>query len=207
MGKKYIVEVNHGERLYRARVGEDGVPSLSYIGSTESLTPYTAPDLEKVNREKDALYDEARDRGYAEGRARGYQEGLFDEWEAARKIICEMDCEDHMKIFGGDNLDYIFALSPTTVIEKLKAYEQEQNKIIKVGDIVRMKGAPEIEIWVTDVSDEDGGRLSGLALKTVGDNCEIGDTYAYREIQKFERTGRHYDVATVLEKMRGEQNG
>lgn len=197
MGKKYIVEVNHGERLYRARVGEDGVPSLSYIGSTESLTPYTAPDLEKV-----------REEAYKEGREAGTKDGKCEAWEAARKIVSDFSCTTLKHIFNTAMFAVILRdYTASEAIEKLKAYEQEQNKIIKVGDIVRMKGAPEIEIWVTDVSDEDGGRLSGLALKTVGDNCEIGDTYAYREIQKFERTGRHYNVAAVLEKMRGEQDG
>ena len=86
---------------------------------------------------------------------------------------------------------------------KIKEYEDGKQEI-KVGDIVRLKSAPEIEIWVTDISDEDGGRLSGLALKSVGDNCEIGATYAYREIYMFERTGKHYDVAAVLAKMKGE---
>lgn len=165
-----------------------------------------APDLEQVRKE---AYDEGYVSGskedYDEAYLKGYNQGLADAWEAARKIIRmpEGDLLDLFDVYSSvcTPVQVMLKYDASEVIAKIKEYEDGKQEI-KVGDIVRLKSAPEIEIWVTDISDEDGGRLSGLALKSVGDNCEIGDTYAYREIYMFERTGKHYDVATVLEKMR-----
>jgi len=110
------------------------------------------------------------------------------------------------KVFGSGGWAFIEKHTASEAIEKIRQYEQKQEEI-QVGDVVRVKNAPEVEIWVTYISDEDGGLLSGLALKTVGDSCNAGDTYANRNIYNFERTGKHYDVPTVLEKMRGEKDG
>ena len=142
---------------------------------------------------------------------KAYQSGLNDTWKAVRKIALPVGlggikASEVKKIFGVDWQYVLMNCTPATAIEKILQYEQEKEQI-HVGDVVRVKNAPEVEIWVTYISDEDGGLLSGLALKTVGDNCDIGDTYANRNIYNFERTGKHFDVSTVLEKMRGEKDG
>lgn len=130
-----------------------------------------------------------------------YQKGLSDAWEAARTL---WNTPNRKEIFGHTTFNTVLTtLTAQEAIEKIRQHEQEKEEI-KVGDVVRVKNAPEIEIWVTDISDEDGGLLSGLALKKVDDNCDMGDTYANRNIYNFERTGKHYDVPTVLEKMREE---
>lgn len=156
----------------------------------ENLTPYTEPDLEQVRKE---AYEDGYNAGFGRKIDASYQEGLSDAWEAARKIICEMDYEDHMKIFGGDNLDYIFALSPTTVIEKLKAYEQEQE--YRVGD-----------------EFENGAGRKFVVLKMDGKEIDRyidgdGKTYVMKEkYSVMRKTGRSFpEIAAVLEKMRGEQ--
>lgn len=200
MKKKYIIELEEPEmfddrKFYTCSQMPWWALSENIV---ENLTPYVESDLEKVKKEAyDKGYMAAHVKSHIETRG-SYQQGLNDAWEAARTL---WNTTNRKEIFGYTTFNTVLmALTAQEAVEKIRQYEQEQNKIIK-GDIVRMKGAPEIEIWVTDISDEDGGRLSGLALKSVRDNCEIGDTYAYREIHQFERTGRHYDVPTVLEKM------
>ena len=108
-----------------------------------------------------------------------------------------MDYEDHMKIFGGDNLDYIFALSPTTVIEKLKAYEQKQEEI-KVGDEVENTQTG-VKFIVTHQWENNRGEqgVSGLNYE-----CSAFSTV----LDLVRKTGRHFpEIAAALEKMRGER--
>lgn len=210
MGKKYIIELLDDFPSEFKGIIVFGLTPSNQISAkpipVEDLTPYTEPDLERVRKE---AYDEGYVSGskedYDEAYLKGYNQGLADAWEAARKIIRmpEGDLLDLFDVYSSvcTPVQVMLKYDASEVIAKIKEYEDGKQEI-KVGDIVRLKSAPEIEIWVTNISDEDGGRLSGLALKSVGDNCEIGDTYAYREIYMFERTGKHYDVATVLEKMR-----
>ena len=170
------------------------------------------PDLERIKKT-------AHDDGYSEGYQAGREDlnrvmSVVPDVEQVRKEAYENGYEralvdvreEHVcqtcVYFERDENEEPCVRCPRNFGDQYMPKQEE----IKVGDIVRLKSAPEIEIWVTDVSDEDGGRLSGLALKSVSDNCEIGDTYAYRDIHRFERTGMHYNVATVLEKMRGEQS-
>ncbi len=221
MGKKYIIEMKENERLYKAKLDAFNGPVIQEIAGA----PYNEPDLERVRKEayekgfKDAAHNceetctlvaKARNEGYNEGQKVGERHGMKSAWWAARKVALSgedggLPTSEYCEIFGhGVHFGKVFkTFTAEEVIAKIKTYEQEQDEI-RVGDIVRLKSAPEIEIWVTDISNKDGGRLYGLALKTVGDNCEIGDTYAYQNIHKFERTGKHCDVATVLEKLREE---
>lgn len=191
MGKKYIIELPENTHWIQWIIEstKDHHPYMDFK-QVEDLTPYTEPDIEQVRKE---AYDQGYYIGYRRYLNKSYEDGIKGSWDAARKIICEMDDEDRMKIFGGDNLDYIFALSPTTVIKKLKAYEQEQE--YRVGD--------EFEIG-------DGQKF--IVLKMDGKEIDRyidgdGKTYVMKEKYRVMRkTGRHFpEIATVLEKMRGEQ--
>ena len=209
----------------------------NWLNTNIPLMPYTEHDLEQIKKEafkngydaacKDIDIKSKTNAAYRKGyqdatvkissdeqaiAEKAYQSGLNDAWEAARKI-CLNESDGGLSaitvhdIFNTEHYrDALRDYTPAKAIEKIRQYEQKQEEI-KVGDVVRVKNAPEVEIWVTYISDEDGGLLSGLALKTVGDNCDIGDTYANRNIYNFERTGKHYDVPTDLEKMRGEKDG
>ena len=191
---KYIIDV--GDAYVRHALGRKLIIPVIINNDTEywvntniQLTPYTEPDTEKVREE--------------------VLEAIREEVLEAVSRIYDIPQDDRGGIFPKATYyvsDIVRKYSASEIIEKIRQYEREQEEI-KAGDVVRMKNAPEIEIWVTDISDEDGGLLSGLALKTVGDNCDIGDTYANRNIYNFERTGKHYDVPTVLENMRGGQDG
>ena len=201
MGKKYIIEM---EDMMFHKTGESGSETFLWRvkgfnslvfdrAGIGKLTPYTEPDIEQVRKE---AYDQGYYIGYRRYLNKSYEDGIKGSWDAARKIICEMDDEDRMKIFGGDNLDYIFALSPTTVIKKLKAYEQEQEQEeIKVGD-----------------EFENGAGQKFVVLKMDGKEIDRyidseGKTYVMAEKYRVMRkTGRSFpEIVSVLEKMRGEQ--
>jgi len=129
-----------------------------------------------------------------------YQRGLNDAWEAARKIA-NMPYGEEEKVFGSGGWKFIINHTASEAIEKIRQYEQEQEEQIAKGDVVRMKSAPEIEIFVTYADEE---YVSGIALTEVDDCCEIGDQYTDIVIHKVEKTGRHYEIAEVLRKMREE---
>lgn len=80
----------------------------------------------------------------------------------------------------------------------------EPEEQITKGDVIRIKSTPEIEILVTYADEE---YVSGIALTEVDDNCEIGDQYIDIRISNVEKTGKHYDIVSVLQKMREESNG
>lgn len=98
------------------------------------LTPYTEPDLERVRKE---AYAE----GYKEGMQlsiddaklkEAYQRGLADAWECARKIA-NMYSEERRKIFGENFIQKIHSIySASEAIEKIRVYEQEQEKSARV---------------------------------------------------------------------------
>lgn len=205
---KYIITFDDN-----SEVEEDGV---KYFRCTEvpwsytseiiisKLTPYTEPDTEKVNAEKDKIYDEARARGYDEGRARGYQEGLFDAWEAARKIGSNSMCS--LKEIGFDFgqcvvNDYnpswfvVKNYSASECIEKIRQYEHEQEKI-KVGDEVIGIYSSGEQTKPFVITKWDSNYYFGIYSDS-GKPCQGG--------LKLQKTGRHFpaiaEAAEVLRKM------
>lgn len=125
-----------------------------------------------------------------------YQRGLDEAWEAARKISL-MSPDEIEKVFPGAakynryNLGY----SGVEVIAKLKAYEdkQKEDDRIEVGDEVIWK-TENITLIVTSTYE-----ASGL------DWCDgvAQDGKVYRTlIENDRKTGKHYDIASILEAMR-----
>lgn len=80
----------------------------------------------------------------------------------------------------------------------------EPKEQITKGDIVRIKSTPEVEILVTYADEE---YVSGIALTEVDDNCEIGDQYTNIRICNVEKTGKYYDIVSVLQKMKEASDG
>ena len=160
------------------------------------LTPYTEPDMEKVNAEKDKIYDEARARGYDEGRARGYQEGLFDAWDAARKIVLSREdgglfgYEERKAVFGCGNYMALKTFLAPEAIEKIRQWEDK--KIFKPGnEVVSTCGV-------------------GIVTKVTRTGVELfhkdGST-GYDKFEAVKKTGRHFpEFVELLAKMKGESN-
>lgn len=220
MRKKYIIELEENEHLYKTEMVL-GEPVLCGV----LAEPYTVPDLEKILEQAKAdAYQEGLKDGQAvtlaneqnnafnngykkcledmeqvrkEERDRGYEDGyecgLDDAWKAARTII-EMDWEDKNKIFGKDVflLSNIFSDNTAAeAIEKLKQYEKEQEGF-HVGD---------------EFENETGKKF--VVLKTNGSEIDRyidadGQTYHMNVKYKVMRkTGRHFpEITTFFEKMR-----
>lgn len=128
---------------------------------------------------------------YNEDYLAGYAKGLKDAWEVARKIGGAVEDggytgEQLANIFGSANYQTAFELSAETAIEKIKAYEEKQNKI-RVGDVVKRKNGGETMIvtkitvrttFCGDITTIDGVKENGQICS--GDNMN------------WEKTGRHY---------------
>lgn len=206
MEKKYIIELKDNTAwLQWVNVVDDGQVYFDFK-YPEDLTPYTEPDLEQIRKE---TYEE----GYKEGMQLSiddaklkeeYKHGLSDAWEAARKIW-EYGTTTLREIFGEGimRMDYFMKFTASEAIEKIRQYEQKKEEQITKGDVVRIKSAPEVEILVTHA---DGGHVSGIALTELGDSCKIGDQYTDISIHKVEKTGEHYEIAEILQKMKGSES-
>ena len=205
MGKKYIVEIGRLERLYKAYVNGNGKPNITWLSPEVDLTPYTEPDLEQVKKE---AYDE----GYADakgGYENGFENGMIVAWDAARKII-HMPEGDLLNIFTEcysavcTALQVILKYDAPEAIEKIRQYEQEQEEYHIGDEVIRhyknefMEGDDAPSIFL---SEEDGN------FRCIAFNGRSIIIAEYPKHQ-YRKTGRHFpEIATVLEKMRGEQDG
>ena len=113
------------------------------------------------------------------------------------RCFLEVACENREPYFFINRVD---SLTPYTEPD----LEQEQEEQITKGDIVLIRSTPEVEIFVTYADEE---YVSGIALTKVDGYCEIGDQYIDIRISDVEKTGKHYDIVSVLQKMREESNG
>jgi hypothetical protein len=129
-----------------------------------------------------------------------YQRGLEDAWEAARKII--LNCEDGgvsgvvlREVFDTRNTyKVINDNTASEAIAKLKAYEDKQKDRVEVGDEVRTRdGAPSHTFLVTKVTDS---HVCGIS------NDGSWNYWTKDEVTK---TGKHYDIASILEAMRNDR--
>ena len=207
MGKKYIIELEdkpfhngNGDFLYRVKGFNSLVFDMTGVGK---LTPYTEPDLEQVRKEafKNGYDAACKDIDIKSKINAAYRKGLEDAWEASRKVVA-LSTVDRRNVFGSEYMYTILEKhTASEAIEKIRQYEQESEEKITKGDVVRIKSAPEVEIFVTYADEE---HVSGIALTEVDGNCEIGDQYTDIVIHKVEKTGSHYEIAEVLRKMREE---
>lgn len=125
-----------------------------------------------------------------------YQRGMEDAWTAARKIADIWESGENDKwIIVDDSLPITFAsYSASETIERIRQHEWEQEQI-QVGDevIAKFSGIKYVIVKVK------GSRLIGFSTEWA--TCDI-------DAQFVEKTGRHFpEIATALEKMRGEQDG
>ena len=137
--------------------------------------------------------DEAYQKGYEEGRKVGIKDGMCEAWEAARKIVADTGhggfamgalCE----IFGTRSYTYIMNENTAQeAVDKIKAYEHKDSDRIEVGDEVEAAFGTAV---VTYCEEE-----------TVGYLYSTGTT-GFDEPRNVKKTGRHFDIASILEAMR-----
>jgi len=187
---KYIIELN--DKCARGivvfgKTDEGVISTTQYVENLEVL------NSDYINEHFGDLQDTA------------YQRGLDDAWEAARKLFSSMADSDIEKGFpiewnnGGFNA--LMNLQPQEAIEKLKAYEEKQkhDDKIEVGD--------EVE-WDNDFT---GDRFIVTRIyQPYGkkEQCDgiddDGDVYRAVLIESLVKTGRHFDIASILEDMRND---
>ena len=209
---KYIIEV--GDAYAEHICGKGDMLCLpvrinefenNWMNTNISLTPYTEPDIEKAREEEyEKGYQDATAKISSDEQAiaeKAYQSGLNDAWKAARKIACagahggyHIDTKIH--IFGAADYSYILAnYNAPEAIEKIRQYEQKQEEI-QVGDEVK-DDKDDIGVC-TEISYSANSMHIMYADGTATDISLTGVT----------KTGLHFpEIAAVLEKMRGEQDG
>ena len=211
MEKKYVVQIpEHAVRIVVVGIDEDG-EIYTYGLSVCNLDSYTEPDLEQVRKEG---YEKGYETGYEDGynepgknQQEAYQRGLSDAWEAARKFMSEViDARFRnnfmVEIFRWDNaVGAMKVYSASEAIEKIRQYEQEKDSEIKVGDEVQFKNTGSKFVVTRIFASEEGRKCEGL----------FDDGEVYERVLdggNVEKTGRTCpEIAAVLEKMRGEQDG
>ncbi len=186
---KYIIDVGdayvrHGlERtlVIPVRINEH---EDHWMDTRIPVTPYTEPDMEKVREE---AYRQGYDTGYGTKVNEFYEQGLVDAEEG--KATCQY-CEYQYL----DDTEEPCKKCCKAYMNKYKPKAKEQQ--IQVGDEVRnIKNG-----WTAVVS-----KIDGECMTLMGTTGALGDGY---DVNWFTKTGRHFpEIAAVLEKMRGGQDG
>ena len=124
-----------------------------------------------------------------------YQRGLEDAWECAKKLFSTMSETEIEKVFPVEwksGFSGLMQMKPQYAIAKLKAYEEKQNDKIEVGD--------EVEPFYTDIT--------GVVTLIDGDTIYIlwrdGSSTSAMKLKEVTKTGRHFDIASILEDMRND---
>lgn len=128
----------------------------------------------------------------------GVKVGVDLAWDAAKKIVLStedgglFDYDVRKSVFGCGNYMALKKYSASEAVEKIRQYEQEQEKI-KIGDEVKGKSSKGI---ITKISD------NGNHFNVMWENGSIG---CYM-MEDFKKTGRHFpEIAEVLKKMQEEK--
>lgn len=144
------------------------------------------------------------------------EQGRNEAWEAARTIIdfwfnvADCDPNNFAKLFGidahlGDDVfEKLFEqFSASEAIEKLRAYEeqkkQEGDSKIRVGDeVVNNNGDKGIVLCYYHETDSYGNYKKEW-LVVYMPNYDVPQTVTKK---RFKKTGKHYDVMSILKKMK-----
>lgn len=205
MGRKYIIELPENTHWVQwiLESTEDHHPYMDFR-HVEDLKPYIEPDLEQVRKE---AYEQGRkdvetqfcSYDACKNRQEEYQRGLADAWEAARKIANMIDNERFV-VLDTFFVDRAFCKNTAAeAIAKIKAWE-DGGQEIKVGDEVE-NTQTSVRFIVTHLWMNNRGEkgVSGFNYE-----CSAFST----ALDLVRKTGRHFpEIATVLKKMRGEQDG
>ena len=116
-----------------------------------------------------------------------YNKGLKEAWELAKKLFA---IDDRSVVFDGHVFveNILNSYSPQEVLAKLKVYEEQ--KEIKVGDVVRMNRAEYTYVVTTIYSDGIETYYCGVSRN--------GTWFSQRDVTK---TGKHIEVETILEQI------
>ena len=195
--KKYIVEAGDDIQL----ITLTGVKNGSAITITGVIDT-----LETAEKLEEEAYKRGHDTGYKKCLSEhefdmpcsicdDYERGLNDAWDAAKKLAM-MDTETSEDVTGYFGLFRILEnLTPGEAISKLRAYEEEKDKI-HVGDEIKQvsdSGIPTGLVCVVTRISGDG--MSGISSEgyTVFCNSQVN--------RYWKKTGRHFDIESILKEM------
>ena len=184
----------------------DGIQCKTIILKNDEIEELNS---DYINEHYGDLQDDAYQRGYKDcetrycsfdacpNRQAEYRRGLNDAWEAARKII-HMSEGELLNIFTEcysavcTALQVLLKYDVSEAIEKLKAYEEKQNDKIEVGD---------------EVTPKRNVGWKGVVVGIDDDNAMVMTSDGYSAMYQIEilcKTGRHFDIASILEDMRND---
>ena len=126
-----------------------------------------------------------------------YQRGLEDAWNVARKIAVETDdggvsISALYEMFGTESMRMIMKNNTVyDAIAKLKAYEEKQkaDDEIKVGDEV-IYIEHKFIVFATETEEHYASLF------------DVNGRHASASQSECKKTGRHFDIASILEDMR-----
>ena len=184
---KYIIEIAEEYEEYFKGVLICGIADGKF-----AVDVIAREDLEELN--SDYINEH-----YGELQDEAYQRGLEDAWEAAKKLFSSMADSDIEKAFpiewNNGGFKALMNLQPQEAIAKLKAYEDKNSDRIEVGDEVEWTGDKYVvtylnyDIETSEITDYDLLAYDGSVVDHVK-KCA------------FTKTGKHYDIASILEAMR-----
>lgn len=212
---KYIIEIEEKPLCVFDKDTQTYFPRLwrvkgfnSLVFDEDGLSRLEELNSDYINEHFGDLQDEEYDKGYAQcqddygdalkhAKDTAYQRGLNDAWECARKLFSSMAESDIEKVFpiewNNGGFRALINLQPQEAIAKLKAYEEKQSDKIEVGDEVNWSS--DIFI-VTRIYQPYGKKEQCDGIDD--DGCVYHDVL----MDDLEKTGRHFDIASILEDMR-----
>ena len=197
---KYIIEIAEEYEEYFKGVLICGIADGKFAVDVIAREDLEELNSDYINEHYGQMQDEAYQKGINDGsldvkqRVEGaYQRGLEDAWDVVRKIAMETDdgglCIAALyELFGTESMCAI-AKNNTVyeAIDKLKAFEEKDNDSIKVGDIVDVYGNLGVVTYVYE-----------NAFNVMMYDGSTGDW----KREDLKKTGKHYDIASILEAMR-----
>jgi len=127
-----------------------------------------------------------------------YQKGLSDAWDAARTL---WNTPNRKEIFGHTTFNTVLTtLTAQEAIEKIRQYEQEKEEQIQVGDEVTPRETEYDDMIVTRLWKDD---YDSDCIDAIGFDGRIGSFL----VSRVSKTGKHYEIAEVLAKMKETDNG
>ena len=193
---KYIIDTETWANLFEVqRVGVYGIGNdIVTDEKTVWSRMFRLDELEELN--SDYINEH-----YGELQDEAYQAGMDKAWEATKKIFgYEIDgaipIADIGNVFGYEpckafcTADILRDFTVQEAIAKLKAYEDgNHSDRIEVGDEVISDNGT--KFTVTSFTDMDSAvGISGRGL------------WCFNAIDRLTKTGKHYDIASILEAMR-----
>lgn len=178
-GQKFIIEIGHStvDPTYGTKYFVKGFRNIAFNNyGLDCLERYDADA--KANADYNA----------------GYEDGLRDAWGCAWKAA--MYDVNIYEVFGTTILKRVWDMNPSEAVAKLKEYEAKQAEI-NVGDEVKIDD-DSIGV-VTSIWDD---RVGGI-ITVDGEEGKQGYVFNLIDKSRYVKTGRHYDIDSILEQLKG----